>query len=279
MIKSSLLGLGLLLAGSSGAQYYYKDIIGTRETAELMKTYQANKVNRVVLSSFDAKNTKSEDFFVEQKYLPATRTLQTITRSGVSNESILLSYINDAGQVVQTVDSSETLVSRTEYQYDGSGQLVAVVSTSTDALKQSSLTEAHYWQYEGSKPKRMLRVKNGVDTTVIDFNLDAKGNVIEETSTRKGVRSEPVQYYYDEQNRLTDVVRYNPKARKLLPEYMFSYSDNNQLIQKITVPAHSSDYLIWRFRYDEKGLKTKEAVYNKQKQLTGTIEYQYSFGS
>ena len=59
---------------------------------------------------------------------------------------------------------------------------------------------------------------------------------------------------------------------------MFEYSPANQVIQRITVPANSSEYTIWRYQYDSKGLKTKEAIYNKQKQLTGKVEYQYSFG-
>jgi YD repeat-containing protein len=60
---------------------------------------------------------------------------------------------------------------------------------------------------------------------------------------------------------------------------MFEYSASNQVIQKITVPSNGSQYLIWRYQYDERGLKIKEAIYNKQKQLTGKIEYLYSFGS
>jgi hypothetical protein len=51
------------------------------------------------------------------------------------------------------------------------------------------------------------------------------------------------------------------------------------VIQKITVPANSSEYLIWRYQYDDKGLKIKEAVFDKHKQLTGKIEYIYQFGS
>jgi hypothetical protein len=125
----------------------------------------------------------------------------------------------------------------------------------------------------------MLRIKNRIDTTYVDFKFDEKGNVIEEISTHKGVRSEPVQYYYDESNRLTDVVRYNSKVKRLLPEYLFEYSPSNQVIQKITVPANSSNYMIWRYQYNDRGLKIKEAVYDKQKQLTGKIEYHYSFGS
>ena len=125
----------------------------------------------------------------------------------------------------------------------------------------------------------MLRIKNRIDTTYVDFRLDEKGNVAEETEIHKGVRTEPVYYYYDTGNRLTDIVRYNRKAKRLLPEYMFEYSPSNQVIQKITVPSNSDNYLIWRYQYNPQGLKTKEVIYNKQKQLTGKVEYQYSFRS
>ena len=69
------------------------------------------------------------------------------------------------------------------------------------------------------------------------------------------------------------------KAKRLLPEYMFEYSPANQIIQKITVPSNGSNYLIWRYQYDDRGLKVREAVFDKYKQLTGKIEYQYQFGS
>ncbi|HZG99595.1 MAG TPA: hypothetical protein VEY32_00870 [Flavisolibacter sp.] len=264
---------------SSNAQYYYKDIIGTSETAITLQTYMKNKVNRVSLNSFDADGTKSEAFFVSQIFNPSQKTLQTITKSGVSDESILLSFINANGQVVKTIDSNQKLVSTALYQYAENGSLTNVTLISTDSSKAFSQVEEHLWQYENGKVKRMIRVKNKVDTMYIQFKLDDAGNVIEEQSVRNGKVSDPVYYYYDAQNRLTDIVRFNNKAKRLLPEYMFEYSASNQIIQKITVPSNGSQYLIWRYQYDERGLKIKEAIYNKQKQLTGKIEYLYSFGS
>jgi antitoxin component YwqK of YwqJK toxin-antitoxin module len=264
---------------SANAQYYYKDIIGTSETAITLQAYMKNKVTRVSLNSFDADGTKSDAFFVSQVFNPAQKTLQTTTKSGVSDESILLSFINANGQVVKTIDSNQKLVSTALYQYADNGSLTHVTLISTDSSKAFSQVEEHLWQYENGKVKRMIRVKNKVDTTYIHFKLDDAGNVIEEQSIRNGKASDPVYYYYDAQNRLTDIVRFNNKAKRLLPEYMFEYSASNQVIQKITVPSNGSQYLIWRYQYDERGLKIKEAIYNKQKQLTGKIEYLYSFGS
>jgi antitoxin component YwqK of YwqJK toxin-antitoxin module len=181
--------------------------------------------------------------------------------------------------VVKTVDSSSSLVTTTVYHYDAAGQLTSLVSTSVDSAKRVNLIEEHKWEYSNGKISRMLRIKNKIDTAVVTFKLDEAGNISEEVSVRNGIKSEPVYYYYDGQNRLTDIVRFNNKVRKLLPEYMFEYSSSNQVIQKITVPSNSSEYLIWRYQYDDRGLKIKEAVFNKQKKLNGKIEYLYSFSS
>jgi hypothetical protein len=264
---------------SAQAQYYYKDIIGTKETAELIKNYTANKVSKVTLSSFDADNTRSDDFVVEQTFSIPERTLKTFTRIGASENAVLTSIIDDKGNVVKTIDSSETVLSTTIYNYDASGKLASVVSSSHDTAYSTSEAEEHRWEYASDKPVRMLRIKNSRDTTLVEFKLDDKGNVIEEQSTHKNIKAEPVYYYYNSSNRLTDIVRYNPKAKRLLPEYMFEYSPSGQVIQKITVPANSSEYLIWRYQYDSRGLKIKEAIFNREKKLTGKIEYQYQTGS
>lgn len=276
-MKSLLLILFSLSAVSSRAQYYYKDIIGTKETADLIKNYRNNKVARVVLTSYDAENTKNDEFYVEQIY--SNQVLKTITRSGVTDESILISYTDANGNVIRTVDSSEIMSSISAYNYASNGQLQSVISSSTDSSHKTNQTEEHLWEYDNGRISRMFRIKDKKDTSYITFKFDDKGNLIEEQSTHKGISSEPVYYYYDNNNRLTDIVRYNNKAKRLLPEYLFEYSPANQVIQKITVPANSSDYLIWRYQYDNRGLKIKEAVYDKHKQLTGKIEYQYQFGS
>lgn len=275
-MKTFLLSFGLFCAFFTNAQYYYKDIIGTKETSELVRQYTNNKVNRVLLNSYDANNTKNDGFYVEQLF--TSRSLKTITRSGDEDASNFISYINEQGQVIRTVDSSDALISSTTYAYNTSGALTSIISTSSDSSKTFSQKEEHKWEYEGTTIARMLRIKNGTDTTFVNFKRDENGNISEETSVRKGVASDPVYYFYDAQNRLTDIVRFSPKAKRLLPEYMFEYSPAGQVIQKITVPANNSEYLIWRYQYGADGLKNKEAIYTKQKQLTGKIEYVYQRG-
>lgn len=268
----------ILIALSSSAQYYYKDIISNKETADLMKVFLANKVTAVRLVSYDGEGVKSDDIAVEQRFFPADRILRTSTKSERNTESVLLSYINEKGQVIKTVDSTEAATSITTYQYNATGQLQTISTLLTDSANVLNDREEHRWEYKDGKVSRLLRIKNGNDTAIVQFKLDDAGNVIEERSTRRGIQSEPFYYYYDSQNRLTDIVRYNNKSKRLLPEYMFEYSPANQVIQRITVPGTGSNYLIWRYQYDDRGLKTKEAIYDKYKQLNGKVEYLYSFG-
>lgn len=274
-MKNLLLPFFLLLYISGSAQYYYKDVVGTRETAQIITAYKNNGIQRVLVNSYDDQNTKIDDFFVEQVYNSANKTLKTITRSAGTNASVLTAFTDDAGKVIKTIDSSGSMTSTTTYSYNNDGSLASIKSMSQDTARQLNETEEHIWAYQNGVIQSMLRIKNGTDTTYVQFKLDGNGNVIEEQSTRRGVKSEPVYYYYDAANRLTDIVRYSTKARRLLPEYMFEYSPQNQVIQKITVPDNSDDYLIWRYQYDAGGLKIREAVYNKEKELNGKIEYQY----
>jgi hypothetical protein len=264
---------------SSSAQYYYKDIIGTKESAELLTNYGNNKVQSVTLKTYTVNNTPLDNFLVRQEFLPAQRALRTTTKSEFSNPSYLTSYTDASGRVIKTTDSSEGMVNTSIYSYNNAGKLASILITNGDSLV-ATQTDEHLWQYDAQgRISRLLRIKNKNDTAYIVFKLDAAGNVIEEQETHYGIKPEPFLYYYDDKNRLTDIVRYNKKAARLLPEYMFEYSAANQVIQRYTIPQNSSQYLIWRYQYNDKGLKTKEAIYNKQKELTGKVEYQYTFAN
>jgi len=260
------------------AQYYYKDILGTKESSDLIRTYQKAGVTRVNVNSYDADDTRNENFLVTQTFSKPHAVLRTTTRDGDTPESVLTSYADNTGKVIKTTDSSANLISTTEYQYNNAGNLIYIKSVSTDSTKTLNETEVHQWQYNNGQVARMLRIVNERDTTYVDFKLDS-GKVVEEWSTRQGVKEDPVYYYYNANNRLTDIVRFNKRANRLLPEYMFEYAPDGKIIQKITVPANNSEYLIWRYQYDSDGLKVKEAIYDRSKTLNGKIEYQYSRGA
>jgi hypothetical protein len=108
--------------------------------------------------------------------------------------------------------------------------------------------------------------------------VDEKGNVAEEKATRHGNGLPAIDYYYDSDNRLTDIVRYNVRAQRLLPLNMFEYGDDGHVSSELIVPEEgNSFYEKWYYVYDDKGLKVKDFCYNKQKELVGSVEYQYSY--
>jgi hypothetical protein len=272
-------GLALLfLSFAASAQYYYKDIAGTKESTELIRLYNSNNVRSVVLNSYTINNTPLTDFTVQQEFLPALQALRTVTKSEYTTPSYLTTYVDASGRVMKTTDSTNGIVNTTLYTYNNAGKLNAVLFQAGDSLT-ATQTDDHLWQYDAQgRIAKMLRIKNKKDTAVVSFKLDDAGNVIEEQEKRGVLAEEPFYYYYDKAGRLTDIVRYNKKARRLLPETMIEYSDKAQVTQRITVPQNSDDYLIWRYAYDAKGLKTKEVIFNKQKEQTGKVEYVYTYG-
>lgn len=274
-MKTFLLLCTAFFSFQAGAQYYYKDIVGTAESNTQLQAYKAGNVKRVTLASFDGDNTRTEGFLVAQQFDAGSGILRTTTQNGEEAASLLTTYTDAAGRVVKTVDSSATSVSTTEYSYRPDGKLLLVKSLVSDAAGRFPITETHEWQYEGERVKGMTRTRNGREVTTVNFVLDEKGNIVEENSVRNGVKGEPVFYYYNDKNQLTDIVRFNTKAKRLLPEYMFEYNDKGQVIQRITFPSNNSNYTIWRYQYNTQGLRTREAIYNKQKELTGKVEYSY----
>ena len=278
-MKALFVALTLFTSSFTFAQYYYKDIIGTRESADLITSYRNNKVRTVVLNSYTINNTPIDNFSIQQEYLASQQALRTVTKSEYAGISFLTSFIDANGRVVKTLDSANGFVNTTIYNYNPNGNLIAVLFSAGDTLT-AVKTDDHLWQYDAqNRVRQMLRIKNKKDTAIVSFKLDEQGNVVEEQERRRAITDEPYYYYYDANNRLTDIVRFNKKASRLLPEQMFEYSASNQVIQRINVPQNSDDYLIWRFAYDNRGLKTKEVIFNKQREQTGKVEYVYTFNN
>ncbi len=279
-MKSLFTFFACVLCFGASAQYYYKDIVGLKESTDLIAKYRAAGVQTVTMKSFTVNNTPVDNLSVEQVFSPQTASLLTITRSGYLPTSYLRTWFDADGRVVKTTDSIPGIVNTTNYSYVGNTGQVRSISTLFGDSLASLRTDEHLWQYDAqNRVSKMLRIKNGRDTSVVLFTLDNAGNVIEEQETRRIVKEEPFYYYYDAKNRLTDIVRFNKKAGRLLPEQMFDYAVSNNLIQRTTVAPNSDNYLVWRYRFNDKGLKTREEIFNKQKELTGRVEYSYTFGN
>ena len=296
-MKTILSVLFFIYSFAAQAQYYYNDIIGTLETNRQMKTYLVNKVKTVTVTGTDQRGTKTSDFSEYQEVKENGTALKISSFSNLT-KTVTYSKFDAQGRIIRMTDSSTAIESITTYEYDASDRITRVQNTINDAAKDFNQVEVHQWIYNAAgKPDKMWRTINGSDSLEIRFIADEDGNPADERVYKKGVETSQyysyyndekqlkfvqtgaIYYYYDDQKRLTDVVRFNLKARRLLPDFMFEYDDKDRVIQKITTTANLKlGYLIWRYIFDEKGLKAKEALFNDEKKFTGKIEYNYTFG-
>ncbi|KIC93112.1 hypothetical protein [Flavihumibacter solisilvae] len=256
------------------SQYYYKDLVTTRQTNDLFNLYRKLGIKKITLNSYDGNSTETAGFTGEQVVDLKKRTVTTITRTSVVGDSWFTATYDEAGRISESADSAQNASNKTKYEYDASGRLSRISATSIS--DNVATTETHSWQYDGSgKPVSMTRIINNSDTTQVQLTQDEKGNVGEERAVRKNLPPVTVFYYHDNQSRLTDVVRYNAKAKRLLPDYMFEYNDQGQVKKMTVIPEGTNEYQNWYYQYQPDGLKRMDLVYNKQQQLMGKVEYEY----
>lgn len=286
-MKNKLLVALLLFSVTAKAQYYYRDIIGTKEVNDKMKAYVAAHVKSVTAAGYDPRGTKSPDYNEWQDVQDNGASLKTTTRNGQTVSSTYYKF-DSKTRLTTARDSTTDVESITTYAYDNMGNPVNIKTTTKDAFHDFDQTSERQWSYKDGKPTKLLLIVNGNDSMEYKFTLDEHMNVADEMIFHQGgsrnkldIAYDPnkVYFFYDDRSRLTDITRYNEKAKELLPDFMFEYDDNNRVIQKITVMANSrtSDYLLWRYGFNDQGLKTKEVLYNRAKELQGKIEYTYSF--
>ncbi|MBS1660736.1 MAG: hypothetical protein JST68_06760 [Bacteroidetes bacterium] len=272
------LSLLIVWAQSTSAQYFYKDLVTTRLNETRLHLYQENHVKSVKLNSFERDGSPSDGFAGSQELASDGLRLTTHTKATGTTESTIIATYDPQGRTLKITDTSDTYRSVSDYQYDAQGRISSILNTSIETDNKLKDQEQHLWQYDASgKPSSMLKIKNGTDTTFISFVLDEKGNVGEERAVRNKSPLPTIYYYYDADNRLTDIVRYNIRAKRLLPDNIFEYAAGGQLNSMLVVPDGSNEYLKWLYEYNEKGLKTKEACFSRQRELLGKIEYQYNF--
>ena len=266
----------LLFYFAANSQYYYKDLVAAADITRLMKTYTTNDIKKITAKGITPEGGAASEFS-EVGEINGT-TLKVTTNNNKAISTLKYSF-NDRGLLISSVDSAINVKGTSTYTYDANGKIISISNSATDADSSGdfSQTEVHQYIYKDGKLDKMWRIINKADSLEVRFVTDEHGNVIEERNFRRGVLADPIYYYYDDRNRLTDIVRFNYKANRLLPDYLFEYDDNDRVIQKITTTSGNNlGYLTWRYLFDEKGLKTKEALFNKDKQLQGRIDYSYN---
>jgi hypothetical protein len=251
-------------------------MISIRQAIAERALLKEKKIKTIEVHSFEGSGDASKGFFCEKKISNNYRKIEIYTKAFVSGRSLLTSYYNDLGQLVETSDSSETNLTRIIYFYNINGYLNYIISESrsNDDDFITTLTEEHrYTLNNKGTPLNMLCIKNKKDTISVTFTLDEKGNVTDEIE--KSPIGRHYYYYYDDKNRLTDIVKYNVIKAQLLPDFVFEYNREGQLTQMVSVEEGvNSDYYTWKYVYDE-GLRIIEKCFSKEKLLLGYFEYEY----
>lgn len=275
MVKWALAFSGLFLTSTGVmAQFYYKDIVSNQQLRADMARLKEQKVRKISISSFEDDGSPSEGFFCEKKINRNYTEVQMMSRSNITGPSEMNSRFDEKGLLTESSDSSEIAATTTTYSYDEQNRIRLIRSSvrSSDDDFAGEIVEEHIYSYNtAGVPEKMIRVKNGTDSSVVEFKTDEKNNVTIEKNSKTG---ETYYYYYDPKNRLTDVVKENPFNHKLLPDYMFEYNSAGLISQMTTTEEGGSYYYIWKYSYDN-GLRITERCYSKEKRLMGSIQYEY----
>ena len=255
------------------AQYYYNDLVTAVQANRQFRLLKQNGITSVSAKSFEADGSPTEGFNLQQTIAGNRNEIRTIAESPATGKSESISvYAND--RILRTEDSTDNVKRTTTFTFSGDN-LVRIHTLTEDKFMNNAMTEEHIWTYSGNIPDQMLLVKNGTDTTYVLLQKDDQGRVIDEQWVRRGTTIEHYYYYYDTNGMLTDIVRYNEKAKRLLPDFVFEYDTNGILVQQMQVPEGSDDYLVWKYQYMQNGLRQTEECFNKRRQPVGKIVYQY----
>lgn len=276
MKKYSLLSaLLLMIHFQARTQYYYKDLLSHSQLVKDMEAYRENKIRKIQIRSFDEDGGASKGFFCKRSFSRDYKKAETGTRSLGSAPSLTITLFHDDGTPASSYDSSEISATSIRYDYDAGARIRSIHSVirSFDDDFVSTLGEEHIYVYgNGGNPEKMYRIVNNTDTTLVLFGTDEKNNVNLEKNT---VTGSVYYYYYDENSRLTDIVRESPIHGRLMPDYIFAYDDRGRLSKMMSTEEGSADYSIWVYSYNEKGLRDKEEIYSKNKVLQGFLKYEY----
>jgi len=260
------------------AQYYYKDIVSHAQNLEKFSRLRKSKIASVQVTSYEANGEASEGFLFNQQLNSGYTQAKTIMEVPFSGRMSLTNFYDGSGQLYRTWDSGYQTFTVYEYGFDSLQRLVSILQAVQAIGDKTKTTENHYWIYNAKGfPEKMIRVKGLSDSSIIRLETDEQGRVLEEYPLVNGKAGDKTYYYYDSLGRMTDIVRFNDKAGKLIPDYMFDYYDNGSLRQMVTLEPGTLAQGTWIYLYDEKGLTTEEMFYNAQKKLAGRMAYQYQF--
>lgn len=268
----------LILFGSNQlqAQYYYNDLLANIQTHKQYKLLRALKVKKITATAQESANSTPETLLTEEISIDGKRIIIYTYQQNGKTSRTTTQY--EMGKLKKSESNNKGVESSTLYSYNETGQPTLILSTTKDTFLSSITGEAHQYFYkQDGSPDYAYVIRNQSDTILVNFTTDNQKLVLEETWTRRKKEIEKYYYYYNDKQQLTDVVRFNTKLNKLLPDFVYAYNESGYIIQMIQVPRTSNNYITWKYSYNEKGLKTSETCLNKEKQLLGTVGYSYEY--
>lgn len=272
----------LLLFISTQAQYYYSDLIATELLENKQSLYRQGRVKRINETAILPNGERQVDYRQWSTISAAGDTLQQIRVE--PDGSIRTTFIYDrGGKLKELSETQPTRLAYTTYARTENGQIRSIAHSLQDNMMDLKTRETHVWEYDNKgKPFRMWRMveqpDQNVDSAEVKFILDSSGQVAEERVFKKGKEFDFFYYYYNEQGQITDIVRYHPKWKKLLPDQLFEYGTDGKLLQRMQLTGNRElAYLVWRYSYESGGMVKEESLYNNQKQPTGSIRFSYEY--
>lgn len=274
MKRSILWFLVLLTAGyASSGQYYYTDILNCKQVMAELSVLKEKKVKGIKVVSMESDGTETEGFTCQKKLNRDYTEMEIYTATNESYPNTFTSYFTNEGALKRTVDSSEAGSTTIDYLYND-GKVVSVNTVRSFATDDDpgDATEQHIYTYNNAGvPVQMMLVRNRRDTTRFVFEADENGNVIIEKNEKT---AEVYYYYYDERNRITDIVHKYSFQKQLFTESSFEYNEMGQLVKMVTSEKEGAYYFTWRYNYED-GLRSTERCYSKEGRLMGSVEYLY----
>jgi hypothetical protein len=258
------------------AQYYFNDLMANIQTHRQYKLLRALKVKKITASVQESANSNPETLLTEEVSSDGKRIIMYTSLQNGKTSRTTTQY--EMGKLKKSESNNKGVESTTLYSYNEAGLPTLIQSTTKDTFLSSITGEAHQYFYkQDGSPDYAYIIRNQSDTVRVNFTTDNQKSVLEETWTRRNKEIEKYYYYYNDKQQLTDIVRFNSKSNKLLPDFVYTYNEAGNVIQMIQVPRTGNNYITWKYIYNEKGLKITENCFNKEKQLLGTVGYSYEF--
>lgn len=268
--------IGLFFFSIANGQYYYNDILATQQSQQQYQLLRTNKVKKMVATSFEEDHSITEGFKLEQELTIDGKKLITRT-ANISGKTSEVTSFFELGKLKKTQSYSNGIENKMEYAYDEKGNIKLFTLTTLDTSMNYQSIETREWQINAAgQYTTVLKIKNKTDSSYANLVYDELGNLVEEHWKKKNREIETYYYYYNAAKQLTDIVRYNTRLKKLIPDYQYEYNEKGKLIQ-MTQLAANSKYFVWKYGYNEKGLKISETCSDNKKAIIGTIEYKYEF--